>query len=174
MDMIIHRSGGISNPLGGQPAIVAQPLVQTRAQRIGETCGRRVRVGAARVITSMPSKKVECWHSSPRRCAIRRTPSVDEVLRATRALESGGKKKAPRSDSESAVVVVTAFRGVKSLAKVGVTVRDGKLRLTDIPLFAVADLVRALRGLQLPADGAAKPRAIMAPRRASHGTKRRR
>jgi hypothetical protein len=88
--------------------------------------------------------------------------TFDELTAATRALaRKTGHAKERRSPTEQALV--NALKDVKPLAGVTVHVSDGHLRLGAIPLYALPDLARVLRDLELPTPATKKPAAKKKP-----------
>lgn len=87
--------------------------------------------------------------------------TLAELRKATAKLARAGTSKArgaARTRSESAVS--EALHRVKMLEECTVQVRDGKLWLGAVPLYALEALGRALAALELPAEAAAtKPAA---------------
>ena len=77
--------------------------------------------------------------------------TLQQINAATRAL-TRKKGTARPHPSPSHAAIVRAFADVKSLAGITVHVSNGMLRLGAIPLWAVGDLARTLRGVKLPAD----------------------
>jgi hypothetical protein len=83
--------------------------------------------------------------------------TLQQITAATRALTRRKGTERPHP-SPSHAAIVQAFQGVKSLASITVHVSNGMLRLGAIPLWAVDDLARTLRGLKLPADAKSSAR----------------
>jgi hypothetical protein len=79
--------------------------------------------------------------------------TLKDIQAATKALlgKKGKSKAKPPSPSEQAIV--KALARVKPLSEVKVHVSGGMLHLSAIPLHAVGDLIKALRGLDLPVGG---------------------